>query len=131
MCRSKFWTTPPTISTMAPMMESGNRIRMTPRMRSDPKLPSSDVVAAGQCAHERHRHRHTHRRRDEVLHGQTGHLHQVALGRLPRIGPAVGVGDKADQRWFHASAGSSRCPVVEMQWQLALHQLENEQETAG
>ncbi len=39
----KFWTTPPAISTTAPITQIGSRMRTTVRMRSTQKLPSWSV----------------------------------------------------------------------------------------
>ena len=94
----------------------------------DPEVAEFAGVAAGQAAHEGHRDGHADGGGDEVLHGQAGHLHQVALGGLTRVRLPVGVRDEADggvprQRRGHRGAG-----IVEVQRQLALHQLEDEQE---
>ena len=94
----------------------------------DPEVAEFAGVAPCQTANERHRHGHADGGGDEVLHGQAGHLHQVALGRLTRIGLPVGVGHEADrgvprQRRGHLGAG-----IVQVQRQLALHQLKDEQE---
>ena len=99
-----------------------------PRTRSTQKLPSSPVLRAGEAAHQRHRHGHADRGGDEVLHRQAGHLHQVALGGLAGVGLPVGVGDEADRGVPRQRRRHRRGGVVEVQRQLALHQLEDEQE---
>ena len=92
-----------------------------------PEVAEVTGVATGQSAHERHRDSHADGRRDEVLHREACHLHQMALCRLSGVGLPVGVRDEADgrvprERGSHRSAG-----VVEVQRQPALHQLEKEQ----
>ncbi len=128
VCRSQFWMVPPMIRMSAPITESGNRIRMEPRTRSTQKLPRSVRVATGQTAHEGHRHGHADGGGDEVLHGQAGHLHEVALGRLTRIGLPVGVGHETHGRVPGQRRGHLSARVVEVQRQRALHQLKDEQE---
>ena len=99
-----------------------------PRTRSTQKLPSSPVSRAGESAHERDRDRHADRGRDEVLHGQAGHLNQVALGRLTGVRLPVRVRDEADRGVPGERRGHRRGRIVEVQRQLALDQLEDEQE---
>ena len=94
----------------------------------DPEVAELAGAPAREPAHEGDGHGHTDRGGDEVLHGQTGHLHQVALGRLTRVGLPVGVGDEADGGVPRQRRGHRRGRVVEVQRQLALHQLEDEQE---
>ena len=63
-----------------------------------PEVADGLAAIGGEGARQGGRHRHGHDRRDEVLHGQPGHLRQVAGGALTRIELPVGVGDEADRR---------------------------------
>ena len=93
----RFCTTPPTISTIAPTTAIGSRIRSVIRVRSTQKLPSWSVLRAGEAADQRDRHRDADRGRDEVLHGQAGHLAQMGHRRLARVRLPVRVGHEADR----------------------------------
>jgi hypothetical protein len=104
---------------IAAMMESGE---------VDPEVDELSGVAAGQAPDERHGDGHADCGRHEVLHGKACHLHEMALGGLTRIRLPVGVRHEADggvpgQRRGHMGGG-----VVEVQRQLALDELEDEQE---
>ena len=127
-CRSKFW-----IDAAGDQDDRGDHRERQQDSdgaahQIDPEVAEVTGVATREAANERHRDGHADRGGDEVLHGEAGHLHQVALGRLAGVGLPVGVGHEADggvpgQRRRHRGAG-----VVEVQRQLALHQLEDEQE---
>ncbi len=93
-----------------------------------PEVAQLARVPACDAANERHRNGHAYRRRDEVLHGKAGHLYQVALGRFTRIGLPVGVCHEADSRVPCQRRRHRRGRVVEVQRQLALHQLEDEEQ---
>ena len=97
-CRlDRFCTMPAAMKTTAPTTAIGSRIRTQIRTRSTQKLPSWSVLRPGEAPHQRDRDRDADRRRDEVLHRQTGHLHQVAHRRLTRVRLPVGVRDEADR----------------------------------
>ena len=120
--------TPPATSTIAATTADRQQDSQGAAHQVDPEVAQLTGAAPRETAHQGDRHRHADGRGDEVLHRQTGHLHQVALGGLAGVGLPVGVGDEADggvpgQRRGHRGAG-----VVEVQRQLALHQLEEEQE---
>ena len=55
------------------------------------------VVGAGEAAGERGRHGHADGGADEVLHGEAGHLHEVADRGLAGVPLPVGVGHEADR----------------------------------
>ena len=62
-----------------------------------PEVADARVRArAGEPAHERDRDGHPDGGRDEVLHGQTGHLQQVARSRLAGVPLPVRVRDERD-----------------------------------
>ena len=94
----------------------------------DPEVAELAGVPTREAANERDRHGHADRGRDEVLHGQAGHLHQMALGRFTRVGLPVGVRHEADGGVPGQRRRHRRGRVVEVQRQLALDQLEDEQE---
>ena len=94
----------------------------------DPEVAELAGVAAGQPANERHRDGHADGGGDEVLHGKAGHLDEMSLGGLTRVRLPVGVRHEADrgvprQRRGHLCGG-----IVEVQRQLALDELEDEEE---
>ena len=94
----------------------------------DPEVAQVAGAFAGESAHQRDRDRHADRGRHEVLDGQAGHLNQVALGRLTGVRLPVRVRDEAD-RGVPGQRRGHRCRgIVEVQRQLALDQLEDEQE---
>ena len=99
-----------------------------PRTRSTQKLPSRSVLRAGEAADQRDRDRHADRGGDEVLHGQAGHLHQVAHRRLTGVRLPVGVGDEADRGVPRQRRRHRRRGIAEVQRQLALQPLEHVQE---
>ena len=94
----------------------------------DPEVAEVTGVATRESAHERHRYGHADGRGDEVLHGEAGHLDEMALGGLTGIGLPVRVGDEADGGVPGERRGHRRGGVVEVQRQPALHQLQEEQE---
>ena len=127
-CRWKFWIAPPAISTIARDDRDRQQDAHGAADQVHPEVAELAGAPAREAADERDRDGHADRGGDEVLHGQAGHLHQVALGRFTRVGLPVGVRHEADggvpgQRRRHRRGG-----VVEVQRQLALHQLEDEQE---
>ena len=127
-CRWKFWIAPPAISTIAAMIEIGSRMRSGSANQIHPEVADFVRPAARESANQGDRDGDSHCGGDEVLHGQPGHLHQVALGCLARVGLPVGVGDEADrgvpgQRRRHRGRR-----IVQVQRQLVLQQLEEEQE---
>ena len=89
--------TPSATSTIATTKDSGSRTRVIPRTRSTQKLPIRSVAGAGEAAHQRHRDRHADRGGDEVLHGQPGHLDEVAHDRLRHVRLPVRVGHERDR----------------------------------
>ena len=119
---------PPAIRMIAAMHRDRQQDSDGAAHQVDPEVAEVAGVAPGEPANEGHRDGHADRGGDEVLHGEAGHLHEMALGGLTRVGLPVGVRDEADggvpgQRRRHRRGG-----VVEVQRQLALHQLEDEQE---
>ena len=112
---------------MAATIDDGQQDPQGAAHQVDPEVAELGGVASGESAHECDGDRHTDRGRDEVLHGQAGHLHQVALGRLTRVGLPVGVGDEADRGVPRQRGRHRGRRVVQVQRQLALHQLEDEQ----
>ena len=77
------------------MNEIGSSTYTVPRVRSTQKLPMRPHLVARKPAHHRDGDREPGGRRDEVLHGQRRHLHEIAQGRFARVGLPVGVGQKA------------------------------------
>ncbi len=76
----------------------------------DPEVAEVAGAGAGESAHQRHGDGHADGGGDEVLHGESGHLDEVALGALTGVGLPVGVGDEADggvpgQRRGHLGGG--------------------------
>ena len=127
-CRWKFWMAPPAIEDD----RADDRDRQQDSNRAadqvDPEVSEVAAVAPDEAANEGDRDGHADRGRHEVLHGQTRHLDQVALGGFTRVGLPVGVGHEADggvpgQRRGHRCRG-----VIEVQRQLALDELEDEEE---
>ena len=55
------------------------------RVRSTQKLPIVVGLVPGEAANQRDRDRDAGGRRHEVLHGQRGHLHEVAHRRLAAV----------------------------------------------
>ena len=94
----------------------------------DPEVTQIAGALAGEAAHQCDRHRHADGGRDEVLHRQPGHLHQMTIGGLTGVGLPVGVGDEADRGVPRQRRGHLCGRIMQMQRQLALHQLEDEQE---
>ena len=94
----------------------------------DPEVAEVTGVLAGKSAHHRDRDGHAHRGRHEVLHGEAGHLHQMAHGGLTGVGLPVGVRDEADRGVPRQCRRHRGGRVVEVQRQLARHQQEDEQE---
>ena len=88
-------TTPRPASTTASTSASGSRTRVTPRVRSTQKLPMVSAALAREAADQGDGDRHADRGRDEVLHGEPGHLDEVAHRRLAGVVLPVGVGDEA------------------------------------
>ena len=64
----------------------------------DPEVAERLRRAAREGARHGNRERDAGRGRQEVLHGEAGHLHEMAHGRLAAIGLPVGVGHEADRR---------------------------------
>ncbi|MCY1404288.1 hypothetical protein D9M71_194940 [compost metagenome] len=62
----------------------------------DPEVAEILRRLARNAARQRHQHSQADGGADEVLHGQPGHLAQVAQRRLAAVGLPVGVGDEAD-----------------------------------
>ena len=116
------------MSTIAPTMENGSKMRSVPRTRSTQKLPSSPDRGAGEPAHQRDGHRHPDGGGHEVLHRQTGHLHEMALRRFAGVGLPVGVGDEADRGVPRQRGRQLGGRVVQVQRQRVLDQLQDEQE---
>ena len=81
----------------------------------DPEVAQIAGAPAGEPAHQRDRHRHADGGRDEVLHRQPGHLHEMTVGGLTGVGLPVGIGDEADRgvprqrQGSSCVAGSCRC----------------------
>ena len=60
-----------------------------------PEVADRARLALREAANEGERQRHPGRRRDEVLHGETSHLHEVTHRALAAVVLPVGVGGKA------------------------------------
>ena len=63
-----------------------------------PEVPELVARPAGDPADDGDQHRHADRRRDEVLHGEPGHLRQVRHRVLAAVELPVRVGDEARSR---------------------------------
>ncbi len=92
----------------------------------DPEVAQVGGLPSREATDERDRDRDADRRRGEVLHGQPGHLDQVAHRRLARVRLPVRVGHEADrgvprQRGRHVGKAQG-------QQQVALHALEDVEE---
>jgi hypothetical protein len=61
----------------------------------DPSISDGLAAMAGKAAHHRDRHGHAGCCRKERLDGNTGHLAEIAKGRLSRIGLPTRIRDKA------------------------------------
>ena len=94
----------------------------------NPEVAELIGVATRQAANERHGNGHADRSGDEVLHGEAGHLHEMALRRFTGVGLPVGVGHEADRGVPGECRRHRGGGVVEVQRQLALHELQNEKE---
>ena len=127
-CRWKFWIAPPAMSTIAREDRDRQQDAQRAADQVDPEVAELAGARAGEAAHQRDRHGHADRGGDEVLHGQAGHLHQVALGGFTGVGLPVGVGHEADRGVPGQRRGHRRGRIVQVQRQLALDQLEDEQE---
>jgi hypothetical protein len=75
----------------------------------DPEVAQPVGPAAHEPADQRDGHRQAHCGREEVLHGEPGHLHQVAHHRLGHVGLPVRVGDER-HRGVERDAGLHRAP---------------------
>jgi hypothetical protein len=91
----------------------------------DPEVAQIAGAIAGEPAYQGDRHRHADGGRDEVLHRQAGHLHQMALRRFAGVGLPVGIGNEADRGVPRQRRGHFGGRIVQMQRQLVLHQLEH------
>ena len=63
----------------------------------DPEIADRLGLAPREAANERERQRDAGRRRDEIVHRQPGHLHEVAHRGFRHVGLPVRVGDEADR----------------------------------
>ena len=63
----------------------------------DPEIADCLGLAPHEAADQRQRQCDAGRRRNEVVHGEPGHLHEIAHRRLAAIGLPVRVGDEADR----------------------------------
>ena len=61
-----------------------------------PEIADPLGLAPGEAADQRECDRDARRRRQEVVHGEAGHLGEVRHGRFARVALPVGVGDEAD-----------------------------------
>ena len=62
----------------------------------DPEIADRLARRAGEAADQRHRDGDAGRGRDEVLHRQAGHLHEIGHRAFAAVVLPVGVGDEAD-----------------------------------
>ena len=63
----------------------------------DPEIAERRRAVAGEGAGHRDGEGDAGRGREEIMHGQAGHLREMAHGRLAAIGLPVGVGQEADR----------------------------------
>ena len=96
-----------------------------PADQVDPEVADPVGRGADETADQRHRDRHADRRGDEVLHGQPGHLHEVAHDGLRHVRLPVRVGHERD-RGVERDPGVDRAPVEAQRQQRlqALQQVE-------
>ncbi len=73
---------PAPMNTTVPTIAIGSRIRTQMRTRSTQKLPSWSVRSAREAPDQRDGDGDADRGGDEVLHRESGHLHQVAHGAI-------------------------------------------------
>src|ERR1039458_8101051 len=89
---------------------------------------SSSRMRCGAVPRESADHGNAHRdarcRGEEVLHGQAGHLHQIAHRRLAGVALPVGVGDETDGR-IERRVGANRGQMLRVERQPDLQSLQH------
>jgi hypothetical protein len=93
-----------------------------------PEVAEIAGAATGKASDQRHGDGHAHRCRNEVLHGEPCHLHQVTLGGFTRVGLPVGVRHEADGGVPRQPRRHLRSGIVQVKRELALDELEDEQD---
>jgi hypothetical protein len=94
----------------------------------DPEVAQLTSAPAGESPHQRDGDRHADRGGHEVLHRQSGHLHEMTEGGFPGVVLPVRVGHEADRGVPCQRRCHRRRRVVQVPRQLVLDQLKYEQE---
>ena len=89
----------------------------------DPEIADRFCRAAGKAPDEGNGQRVAGRGRNEIMHGEPGHLGQIAHGRLGHVGLPIGVGDEAHRR-VEGKIGADRVEMLRVERQNCLQALQ-------
>ena len=89
----------------------------------DPEIPDRLGGAAGKAPDERNRECDAGRGRNEIMHGEPGHLGQIAHRRLGHVGLPIGIGDEAHRR-VEGEIGRDRVEMLRVERQNRLQALQ-------